>query len=214
MKKGSLYVITGEMYHKNRSVETVIEEALQGGADIVQLRDKTHSKREILRKARHLRTVTKRYNVPFIINDHLDIAMAVDADGVHLGQDDVPLNVAKDLLGPSKQIGISTKTLEEALEAEEQGADYIGVGPIFSTKTKADAPEPLTPDFIAFIQNRVSIPVVPIGGITRENAPYLLDVGATSLCVIGDVMGATNVTESAMQFKELLNRYETEEVSR
>ena len=135
MREFRLYAITGEQFHPGRELATVMEEAILGGVDIIQLRDKNSSKRELLRKAQVLRELTRKHQVPFIVNDHIDIALAVDADGIHLGQDDLPLHEARKLVG-NKIIGISTHAIEEARRAEAEGADYIGVGPVFPTKAK------------------------------------------------------------------------------
>ena len=137
MKDFKLYTITGEQFHPDRPLMEVMQEALEGGSDIIQLRDKHSSKRELLYKAQQLRELTRRYGATFIVNDHIDIALAAFADGIHLGQDDLPLAEARRLMG-DKIIGISTHAIEEARQAERDGADYIGVGPVFETKSKED----------------------------------------------------------------------------
>lgn len=186
-----LYVITGEEFHPNRPLLDVMREALEGGADFIQLRDKTSTKREILEKARNLRELTRQYNVPFIVNDHVDIALAVDADGVHLGQDDLPLKEARKIIG-DKIIGISTHSIEQARKAQEEGADYIGVGPIFPTQTKKHA-KPVTLSYLREVVKEISIPFVPIGGIKLHNVDEVLDAGAKSVCVVSEVVGSSDV---------------------
>src|SRR5690606_39198901 len=132
--------------------------------------------------ARALRELTAKYKVPFIVNDHLDLALAVDADGVHLGQDDLPLKEARKILGPDKIIGISTHALDEALAAERDGADYIGVGPVFETKSKVDVVDPVGLSYVEEVSRHISIPFVAIGGIKLHNLNSVLATGATRIC--------------------------------
>lgn len=207
-----LYVITGEQFHPNRPLLEVMREALEGGADFIQLRDKTSTKREILEKARMLRELTKRYNVPFIVNDHVDIALAVDADGVHLGQDDLPLKEARKMIG-DKIIGISTHSIEQARKAEEEGADYIGVGPIFPTQTKEDVVEPVTLSYLREVVKEISIPFVPIGGIKLHNVDEVLDAGARSVCVVSEVVGSSDVKGVCEAFIKKIKAREKNEVN-
>lgn len=189
-----------------------MREALEGGADFIQLRDKTSTKREILEKARMLRELTKRYNVPFIVNDHVDIALAVDADGVHLGQDDLPLKEARKMIG-DKIIGISTHSIEQARKAEEEGADYIGVGPIFPTQTKEDVVEPVTLSYLREVVKEISIPFVPIGGIKLHNVDEVLDAGARSVCVVSEVVGSSDVKGVCEAFIKKIKAREKNEVN-
>lgn len=199
-----LYAITGEEFHPNRPLLEVMEEAILGGADIIQLRDKTSSKRVVLEKARALRELTKKYNVPFIINDHIDVALAVDADGIHLGQDDLPLEEARKIVGPNKIIGISTHHIDEARAAEAGGADYIGVGPIFPTKSKKDVVDPVTTAYIEQVVKEINIPFVAIGGIKKHNVDQVLKAGATRICMISEIVGADDVKGVCEFFKRKL----------
>lgn len=199
-----LYAITGEEFHPNRPLLEVMEEAILGGADIIQLRDKTSSKRVVLEKARALRELTKKYNVPFIINDHIDVALAVDADGIHLGQDDLPLEEARKIVGPNKIIGISTHHIDEARAAEAGGADYIGVGPIFPTKSKKDVVDPVTTAYIEQVVKEINIPFVAIGGIKKHNVDQVLEAGATRICMISEIVGADDVKGVCEFFKRKL----------
>lgn len=194
-----LYVITGEEFHPNRTMIDVMKEALEGGADFIQLRDKKSSKKQILEKARALRELTKQYNVPFIVNDHIDIAIAVDADGVHLGQDDLPLQEARRIIG-NKIIGISTHSIDQARSAEKGGADYIGVGPIFPTKTKEDVVDPVTLTYLREVVEEISIPFVPIGGIKLHNVDEVLDAGGRNVCVVSEVVGSSDVKKTCEAF--------------
>ncbi len=199
-----LYVITGEEFHPGRELVAVMEEAIVGGADIVQLRDKNSSKRELLRKAQALRELTRKHQVPFIVNDHIDIALAVDADGIHLGQDDLPLREARKLVG-NKIIGISTHAIEEARLAEAEGADYIGVGPVFPTKSKVDVVDPVTTDYVRQVAAEIRIPFVAIGGIKLHNVDEVLAAGASRICAISEIVGSANVSDTC---RELLARIE------
>ena len=200
-----LYVVTDERVSRNRSHLEVAEAAIRGGADVIQLRDKTAGSGELYRIAVALREATRDANVPFIVNDRLDIALAVDADGLHVGQDDLPAAVARRLLGPGKLLGVSAETPEEALRAEEDGADYLGVGPIFEARgTKADAGAPKGPGMIAPIRGCCRLPIVAIGGIKAGNARSVREAGADAVAVISDIVGADDIAQAARRMKELL----------
>ncbi|TLS36327.1 thiamine phosphate synthase [Pseudalkalibacillus caeni] len=201
-----LYTITGEQFHEGRDLKHVMEEAIHGGSDIIQLREKKGSKREVLKKARMLRELTKKYNVPLIVNDHIDIALAVDADGIHLGQDDLPLEEARKIIGPNKIIGISTHSIEEAREAEKGGADYIGVGPIFPTNSKDDVVDPVTTSYIKEVMNEITIPFVAIGGIKLHNVDEVLEAGATRICAISEIVGSEDIKGTCEEFLVKINR--------
>ncbi|MFS0723288.1 thiamine phosphate synthase [Paenibacillus sp. 1P07SE] len=200
MKDFTLYTITGEQFHPGRSQIEVIEEAILGGSDIIQLRDKTASKREVLRKAEALRELTRRHGVTFIVNDHIDIALAVDADGIHLGQDDLPLETARRIMG-GKIIGISTHAIEEAREAQRGGADYIGVGPVFATKSKVDVVDPVTTDYVRQVAAEITIPWVAIGGIKLHNVGEVLQAGARRICAISEIVGSSDVRGTCEAFR-------------
>ena len=206
MKQFQLYVITGEEFHPDRDVVDVMEEAIQGGTDIIQLRDKTNSKKVVLEKAIKLRALTKKYSIPFIVNDHIDVALAVDADGIHLGQDDLPLETARKIIGPNKVIGISTHRIEEARAAEKGGADYIGAGPIFPTNSKSDVVDPVTTEYIKQVNAEISIPFVAIGGIKLHNVSDVLHAGAKRICVISEVVGSDDVKGTCESFQQAINR--------
>ncbi|RKN84742.1 thiamine phosphate synthase [Paenibacillus ginsengarvi] len=199
MKEFKLYAITGEQFHPGRTMLEVMEEAIRGGCDIIQLRDKKSPKRDVLAKAKALRELTSRYGVTFIVNDHIDIALAVDADGIHLGQDDLPLAEARKIVG-SKIIGISTHAIEEARQAERDGADYIGVGPIFATKSKEDVVDPVTTDYVKQVAAEIRIPFVAIGGIKLHNVNQVLDAGASRICAISEIVGSDDVAGTCKEF--------------
>lgn len=202
-----LYAITCESCHPGRSLLEVMEETILGGADVIQLRDKTACAGDLLEKAKALRELTRRHNVPLIINDHVDLALAVDADGVHLGQGDLPLAEARKRLGPDKIIGISTHAIDEARAAEAGGADYIGVGPVFSTATKPGA-RPVTTAYVRQVAAEIRIPFVAIGGIRPDNADQVLEAGARRICAVSAIVGATDVRETCRRFKEKIMAWE------
>lgn len=206
MKDFRLYAITGEEFHQGRSLVEVMEEAILGGVDIIQLRDKKSSKKEVLKKAKLLKSLTEKYNIPLIINDHIDVALAVDADGIHLGQDDLPLQEARKIVGANKIIGISTHKIEEAREAELNGADYIGVGPIFPTQSKEDVVAPVTTKYIEEVVKEISIPFVAIGGIKIHNVDQVLECKATRICAISEIVGSADIKKTCQLFIEKLER--------
>ena len=200
-----LYVITDESASRGRSHIEIAEAAIRGGADVIQLRDKTASGETLYRVALALRTLTREAKVPFIVNDRLDIALAADADGVHLGQQDLPASVARHILGPGRILGVSAETLTEALLAEKDGADYLGVGPVFEArKTKADAGEPLGLERIARVRKHCRLPIVAIGGIDAQNARQVREAGADSAAVISAIVGADDIARAAERMKSLL----------
>ncbi|MEC2070542.1 thiamine phosphate synthase [Alkalihalophilus marmarensis] len=204
MKDFKLYAITGEEFHQGRDLIEVMEEAILGGVDIIQLRDKKSKKIDVLKKAQALRELTKKHAVTFIVNDHIDVALAVNADGIHVGQDDLPLAEARKVMGPDKIIGISTHKIEEARAAEAGGADYIGVGPIFETKSKEDVVDPVTTQYIQQVANEITIPFVAIGGIKLHNVDQVLAAGATRVCMISEIVGADDVKGTCEKFIEIL----------
>jgi thiamine-phosphate pyrophosphorylase len=205
MKDFRLYAITGEQFHPGRDLIEVMEQAILGGVDIIQLRDKTSGKEELLRKARALRELTRRYDVTFIVNDHIEIAMEVDADGIHLGQDDMPMLEARKIVG-SKIIGISTHALQEALLAEQQGADYIGVGPVFRTATKVDVVDPVSVQYVREVAQTIKIPFVAIGGIKLNNVDEVIEAGATRICAVSEIVGSSDVRGTCEVFLSKLKR--------
>lgn len=194
-----LYVITAQSNHPGRSVVDVIEQTLIGGAHIVQLRNKTGTREEVLEQAKALRLLTRKYNVPFIINDYPDIVLETDADGVHLGQEDMPIAEARRLLGPDRIIGISTHNLNQALKAERDGADYIGVGPVFPTDTKPGKAA-VTTSYVTEAARHISIPFVAIGGITLDNAELVLAAGAKRICAVSAIVGSDDPASVCRSF--------------
>lgn len=199
MKDFRLYVITGEQFHPGRDLITVMEEAILGGVDIIQLRDKKSSKRDVLQKAVMLRELTRKHNVTFIVNDYIDVALAVGADGIHLGQDDLPLPLARKIVG-DMIIGISTHSIDEARLAEREGADYIGVGPVYATKSKEDVVSPVTTSYVRAVASEIRIPFVAIGGINLHNVDQVLEAGASRICAISEIVGNEDVRGTCESF--------------
>ncbi len=187
----------------NRDPAYVAEEAIAGGADIIQLRDKESSASGILKTGRRVRDLTRLGKIPFIINDRVDIAVALDADGVHLGQDDLTIEIARSILGKRRLVGLSTHSLSQALEAQDSGADYIGVGPIFSTPTKPDY-SAVGIELIREVKDKVKIPFVAIGGIDESNIDEVLAAGAKRIAVVRAVCGADDARRAAERLKEKL----------
>ena len=185
-----LYVATDRASAGGRDLGAVVDAALRGGASAVQLRDKHATARETLALGIMLRALTRVHGVLFIVNDRADLALALDADGVHLGQDDLPVAAARRILGPDAVIGVSTNLPEEARHAEEEGASYVGVGPAYPTLTKANTRALLGPQRIALVRAATRLPLVAIGGITAAGAPALRAAGVDGICVIGAVMSA------------------------
>ncbi|MBP1992177.1 thiamine phosphate synthase [Paenibacillus eucommiae] len=205
MQTFRLYAITGEQFHPGRDLIEVMEEAILGGVDIIQLRDKSGNKQEILRKAHALRELTRKHGVTFIVNDHIDIALEADADGIHLGQDDLPLAEARKLVG-NKIIGISTHAIHEALQAEKDGADYIGVGPVYATKSKVDVVDPVGVGYVREVAAQVRLPFVAIGGIKLHNVEEVLEAGATWICAISEIVGSDDVRGTCETFISKLEK--------
>ncbi|MGY3315698.1 thiamine-phosphate pyrophosphorylase [Peribacillus simplex] len=184
----SLYLVTEESI-AIEELTKIIAESVSGGVSIVQLREKNNSSLSFYKKASELKQLLSELSIPLIINDRVDIALAVEADGIHIGQDDLPLPVIKQMVPDDMIVGVSVSTLEEALEAEQNGADYIGVGSVFPTKTKQDATLMAIED-LEEICRSVSIPAVAIGGITADNISSLSDSGLSGTAVVSAIMNA------------------------
>ncbi|WP_126663822.1 thiamine phosphate synthase [Haloterrigena salifodinae] len=187
-----IYLVTQQSISGDRSTVDVVRDAIAGGVDVVQLREKDTDARWRYELGLELRELTAEADVDLIVNDRVDVAEAIDADGVHVGQSDLPVGVARDLLGPEAIVGCSTATVEEALEAEAAGADYLGVGTVYGTTSKdVDRyKNGVGPERIAEIVDAVSIPVVGIGGVTADNAGPVVEAGATGVAVISEIAAA------------------------
>lgn len=197
----TLYLVTDAGLSLGRPHVQVVEDAVRGGVTVVQYREKSAGTRQMIEEARELRQLCKAAGVPFIVNDRIDIALAVDADGVHVGQDDMPASLARRLIGKGRILGVSAGSLEEARKAEADGADYIGASPIFATPTKTDAPAPLGVEGLRQLARVVSIPVVAIGGINAGNARSMMTAGAAGVAVVSAIVAAQNVEAAAKEIR-------------
>lgn len=195
-----LCVITDRLSARGLSHVEIAARAVEGGASMIQLRDKVAGPGQLLPEARQIARLCRERGVCFIVNDRLDLALAADADGVHLGQDDLPPQAARRLLGPDKILGVSTHSLEQALDAAEQGADYLGIGPIFATGTKATGYEPRGCEIIRQLRSRIDLPLIAIGGITLNNVGEVITAGATGAAVISAIVGAADIAAATAAF--------------
>lgn len=196
-----LYAVTDRKWTGAQTLAEQVEEALKGGATFVQLREKTLKEAEFLEEAKELKKLCAKYNVPFVINDNVSIALAMDADGVHIGQDDMEAGAVREKLGPDKIIGVSAQTVEQALLAEKRGADYLGVGAVFPTESKDDAAE-VSKEMLKAICSAVSIPVVAIGGVSKENIGELAGTGIAGAAVISAIFGSKDIKNAAAELKK------------
>lgn len=195
-----LYLVTDRDVLKGRDLLLAVEESILGGVTIVQLREKDVTSREFYDIASKIKAITDKYNIPLIINDRLDIALAADTTGIHIGQSDIPCRVAREILGKEKIIGVSVHTLEEALEAEKDGADYLGCGAVFSTSTKKDATD-VSYNQLKEIKLRVKIPVVAIGGINEKNLVQLKGTNIDGVAIVSAILGKENIKEATENLK-------------
>ena len=198
------YLVTAASRSAGRTTPDVVAGALDGGVDAVQLRDKGTSARERYETGRRLRELTAEAGVPLIVNDRIDLAAAVDADGVHLGQSDLPVEIARDRLGDSAVVGVSTSTVDEAREAAAAGADYLGVGAVYATASK-DVPDEqngVGTDRIAAVADAVDLPVVGIGGVDASNAAPVVEAGATGVAVLSAITAAEDPAEATAAIGE------------
>jgi len=200
----SLYLCTDRELMTTATVEESVEQAILGGCTLIQLREKDCSSREFYETACAVKKVTDGYRVPLIINDRVDIALAVNADGVHVGQSDIPCKVLRGILGEDKIIGVSAGNLEAAVQAQQDGADYLGVGAMFATGTKADARVISMNDLLA-IRKAVEIPIVVIGGINLQTAPAFCNIGIDGLAVVSAVIAQPNISEAARKLRSVFH---------
>lgn len=196
-----LYAVTDRHWLGERSLSEVVRESLEGGVTFLQLREKDLDEENFYREAVELQELAREYKVPFIINDNVDIAVRMDADGVHVGQEDMEAGAVRALIGPDKILGVSAQTVEQALLAEQQGADYLGVGAVFATGSKADAVD-VPHETLKAICEAVSIPVVAIGGITQENVTELAGSGICGIAVISAIYAKENIEQAAANLKK------------
>ena len=194
-----LYLVTNRYQDSLESFLKKVETACRSGVTIVQLREKNLTTNQYYQLAKQVKEITDAYQVPLIIDDRLDVCLAVDAAGLHIGDDELPVSVARKVLGPEKILGVTAKTVKRALEAEEGGADYLGTGAIFPTTTKENAPITLISTLKTICQ-RVAIPVVAIGGLTSENIDQLIGTGIAGVAVVRDLMQAEDIEAKTQAF--------------
>lgn len=202
MTNPSLYVITGSISH---SIIGVVEAAIAGGATIVQLREKKKSSSEMIGIGREIHKLTQAASIPLIVNDRLEVALAIGAEGLHIGQQDIPPSEARKIIGWGKILGVSASTAVEARAAQEF-ADYIGAGPVFPTRSKSDAGDPISLDGLSKIIQSVPLPVVAIGGINHDNAAEVIQLGAAGVAVISAVMGARDPEAAVRQLRAIITK--------
>lgn len=197
-----LYAITDRSWLNGKALEEQVEAALKGGVTCLQLREKNLDEENFIREAMRIKTLTTAYNVPFIINDNVKVALAVDADGVHIGQSDMAAQDVRSLIGKDKILGVSAQTVEQAVKAEQAGADYIGVGAMFTTSTKKDA-NATSNETLKAIRQNVSLPIVAIGGINKNNVMQLAGCGADGIAVVSAIFAQENIEEATRELKVL-----------
>jgi thiamine-phosphate pyrophosphorylase len=201
--------VTDAGLSRGRSHLSIVEAAVRGGVTIVQYREKNASTHRMIEEAAELLRLCRATGIPFIVNDRIDVALAVDADGVHVGQDDMPASVARRLIGKKKILGVSAGSAEEARKAVLDGADYIGASPIFSTPTKPDAPPPLGIEGLREVTRAVKIPVVAIGGISEMNAAAMIEAGAAGVAVVSAIVAAEDVEAAARALRATVENVRT-----
>ena len=200
----SLYLVTDSELASGRSLRQIVAAAIHGGVTMVQYREKNASTRRMIEQALELRQLCCSYNVPFIVNDRLDVALAVDADGLHIGQDDMAAALARRLIGPGKILGVSVENAAQAQAALADGADYVGASPIFATPTKPDAPAPMGIQGLQELAQGCKLPIVAIGGLNASNAAAVLRAGAAGLAVISAIVSADDAERAARQLRQIM----------
>lgn len=197
-----LYAVTDRTWLNDRTLKDVVIEAIEGGTTFLQLREKNLIFEDFVEEAKEIKKVTDKYKIPFVINDNVEVALAMNADGVHIGQSDEELSMARKKLGKNKIIGVSVHTVEEAIKAEARGADYLGVGAMFVTTSKEDA-VPVTTEVLKEICNAVSIPVVAIGGISKNNIKTLTGTNISGIAVISAIFAQENIKTASSELLDL-----------
>ncbi len=192
----TLYLVTDRELMSTQTLEEAVESAIEGGCTIVQLREKSASSLEFYQNAIKIKAVTDKYKIPLIINDRVDIALAIDAAGIHVGQSDLPVEVVRRIIGKDKIVGVSANTVEDAIKAVNTGADYIGVGALYSTSTKADA-NVISKDQLLAVRKAVSVPIIGIGGINNKNAGELAAVGIDGIAAVSAIITQKDIRKAA-----------------
>ena len=201
----SIYLVTDRDLMSTETLEEAVEEAIKGGCTLIQLREKECSSLDFYNTAVNVKKITDKYNVPLLINDRLDIALAVDAAGVHVGQSDLPCSVVRKIIGEDKIIGVSAGNLKDALRAQEDGADYLGVGAMYATGTKKDA-KPTSMDELKKIRENVSIPIVVIGGINKDRISDFKGTGIDGLAIVSAIIAHKDICNSTKEIKEIFTK--------
>jgi thiamine-phosphate pyrophosphorylase len=207
MKISGLYFITDSKLSK-QGIMSDVQQVIEAGCAIVQYREKEKETGEIIAEAKQIAALCKEKNVLFLINDRIDIALAVEADGVHLGQEDMPCAIARKLLGKNKILGLTVHSVAEAVQAEKQGVDYVSVSPIFATETKPDAGKPVGIELIKEIKRAVKVPVVAIGGINEQNLRQVLEAGADAVAIISAIVCNENPGKAAKRIVKAISEFE------
>jgi thiamine-phosphate pyrophosphorylase len=200
-----LYAVTDRYWLKEHTLLEEVENTLKGGATLIQLREKHLEEEKFMKEAVEIQALCKKYGVPFVVNDKVDIAVAMDADGVHVGQSDMEAGKVREKLGPDKIIGVSASTVEQAVLAEKRGADYLGVGAVFPTGSKEDA-KAISLERLKAICDAVTIPVVAIGGITKENVWKLQGSGIDGIAVISAIFAQPDIEEATRKLREIVEQ--------
>lgn len=200
----SLYFVTDKRNKTDEEFLEIIEEAIKGGTTVVQIREKEGETLDFYNLALKVKEITSKYNVPLIVNDRIDVALAIKSEGVHIGQTDMPADVARSLIGDEMILGVSASTVKEARKAEKDGADYIGTGAVFPTATKDDAPS-ITKDDLKEVTGSINIPTVAIGGITLENASELAGTGIAGISVVSAIMNSTDPKTASENLLKIYN---------
>ncbi len=201
----TLYLVTDRMILGKRDLFLSVEEAIKGGVSIVQLREKNISTLKFYKLAEKIKVITDKYNVPLIINDRVDIALAINSEGLHIGQDDMPTSIARELLGMNKILGVSTSNLKESLKAEKEGADYLGVGAVFITDTK-DNTNNVSVEELRKIKSSVNIPVVGIGGINETNIHKVIERKIDGVAVASAILGKKNIFNASRRLYNIMSK--------
>ncbi|WP_461388948.1 thiamine phosphate synthase [Desulfosporosinus fructosivorans] len=199
-----IYALTSELHSQGRSNIEVASEILASGVPILQYREKSKKVRKMYEECLVLRALTQEYGALFIINDHLDLALAVCADGVHIGQDDLPLSKVREIVGPNLMIGVSTHSPDQARAAVSGGADYIGVGPIYATHTKIDVCDPVGLDYLDYVVKNLEIPFVAIGGIKEHNLATVLKAGARTVALVTEIVGNPDIANKIKSLQRIM----------
>ncbi|WP_252226582.1 thiamine phosphate synthase [Clostridium sp. ZBS2] len=197
----SIYLVTDRDLMSTETLEEAVEQSILGGATLVQLREKECSSHDFYETALKIKKITQKYNIPLIINDRVDIALAVDADGIHIGQSDLPATIVRNIIGEDKILGVSAGNLDEALKAQKDSADYIGVGAMYSTGTKKDATS-TTMNELKKIMKKVSIPVVGIGGINKERVKDFKETNIDGLAIVSAIIAQKDIEKATRELKE------------